>query len=151
MRSGFSVSSSSSASSVIVSIVFRFEGVSAAAPRISAVLFADGVAILPPDSESRSNKPSVFPSRCGVGPIAAFRGVRCVLGLKSRRKAVGESYGSSWEGWEPVIRLVDGVAKVCLAVLRGVGAGSAFSGPVEEACFRFFESLSGFAVSVELF
>lgn len=58
---------------------------------MAAVLFADGVAELPPDSDNRSNKPSVFPSRCGVGPTAVLSGVRCVLGLKSLRRVEGES------------------------------------------------------------
>lgn len=87
VRSGLPVSSSSA----IESNAFRFDGVCAAAPSTIAVLLADGVALLPPDSDSRSNSPSVFPSRCGVGPIAAFNGVWCVLGLKSLRKVEGES------------------------------------------------------------
>lgn len=37
------------------------------------------------------------------------------------------------------MRFVDGVVNVCLASLRGVGAGSVFPGPLEELCFRFFE------------
>lgn len=36
---------------------------------------ADGVAVLPPDSERRSKRPRALPSRCGVGPMAVFRGV----------------------------------------------------------------------------
>lgn len=59
--------------------------------------FADGVAVLPPDADNRSNSPSAFPSLCGVGPIAVFNGrgdadvCRCVLGLKSLRNVEGES------------------------------------------------------------
>lgn len=59
--------------------------------------FADGVAVLPPDADNRSNNPRAFPSLCGVGPIAVFSGMgddevcRCVLGLKSLRNAEGES------------------------------------------------------------
>ena len=75
----------------MVSNWFRLEGVCAAVSRTLAILVAEGVAVLPPDSESRSNNPNAFPSRCGVGPMAAFKGDWCVLGLKSLRKTEGES------------------------------------------------------------
>lgn len=134
VRSGLPVSSSSA----IEPNALRFDGVCAATPWNFAVLFADGVALLPPDSDSRSNSPSVFPSRCGVGPIAAFSGVWCALGLKSLRNADGESYWSSSAGWGFAVRFIDGVRKVFFAALRGV-ASSGCAGPVGDVCFRFFE------------
>lgn len=80
------------------------DGVLKAAARLFVCLLAKGVSRLPPDSDSISNKPRVFPSRWGVGPIAALKGdgAGCpswyVLGLKSLRRVFGESYGSSSAG-----------------------------------------------------
>lgn len=53
-----------------------FEGVCAISPCAMPDFLPDGVssALLPPDAESKSNRPRAFPSRCGVGPIAVRRG-----------------------------------------------------------------------------
>ena len=57
-------------------ISLRFVGVCATPPGATPDFLADGVsaALLPPDADNRSNSPSAFPSRCGVGPIAARKG-----------------------------------------------------------------------------
>lgn len=136
-------SSSSSGTSAIGSNAFGFDGVWKPAARKSFCFFAEGVAWLPPDSDSISNKPRAFPSRCGVGPIAALSGDgagtfwRCALGLNNLRNAEGETNSSIW--WTALLRLLDGVAKSPLADFRGVATGCAESGPVGEACFRFLD------------
>lgn len=140
--------SSSSEASAIGSNVLGFDGVWKLAASTSFCFLADGVALLPPDSDKRSKSPRVFPSRWGVGPIAGLSGdgsswaCRCVLGLNSLRNVEGESYGSRFEGWIFAVRSLDGVAKSPLADLRGVASGLKVSAPVGEACFRFLAWLS---------
>lgn len=74
VRDSLDVSSSSSGASAIGSNVFGLDGVWNPAASASFCFFADGVALLPPDSDIRSKSPRVFPSRWGVGPIAGLRG-----------------------------------------------------------------------------